>query len=380
MSGSIETIPTQPSVRSPKCTLPSRPPVMPPSRPMYWREDARGRDAADEVRGEVAVQDAEPVVAVHRPGGAGRDGLLAEAVVERAGDLALAVEHHRALLDAAHEQHRAQQPDAVLEGQVLGSRRPVRSAGSVSVAIWRVSPSRCRGASGIAAAPSRRPRRDLRARSPALAQGYRPLRPRHGHPSEDVGCAAGRAPLARAPALAPARRLAVAGVRRADARRRGRCCTLLPAYGAAAGLVPALLLAGFATYRWSRSPRRWRARCCAGGGRTCRGRRRRLRGRRCARSAAIAAWRAVPRRRTRAPRRRRVTVRRARRRRPPSAQRCAATTVRSQAPPSSPRDVAARDTWMQAARRRLPHVRAGPATRGARSALDRRPPTSRRRA
>ena len=36
MSGSIETMPTQPLVRSPKCTLPSRPPVMPPSRPMYW--------------------------------------------------------------------------------------------------------------------------------------------------------------------------------------------------------------------------------------------------------------------------------------------------------------------------------------------------------
>ena len=35
MSGSIETMPTQPTVRSPKCTLPSRPPVIPPSRPMY---------------------------------------------------------------------------------------------------------------------------------------------------------------------------------------------------------------------------------------------------------------------------------------------------------------------------------------------------------
>ena len=51
--------------------------------------------------------------------GAGANGLLAEAVVERAGDLALAVEHHRALLDAAHGEHRAHQPDAVLQGQVL---------------------------------------------------------------------------------------------------------------------------------------------------------------------------------------------------------------------------------------------------------------------
>ena len=36
MSGSIETIPTQPRVRSPKWTLPSRPWVTPASRPRYW--------------------------------------------------------------------------------------------------------------------------------------------------------------------------------------------------------------------------------------------------------------------------------------------------------------------------------------------------------
>ena len=36
MSGSIETIPTQPFVWSPKWTLPSRPRVMPSARPMYW--------------------------------------------------------------------------------------------------------------------------------------------------------------------------------------------------------------------------------------------------------------------------------------------------------------------------------------------------------
>ena len=34
MSGSIETIPTQPSRRSPKCMLPSLPPVGEPVRPM----------------------------------------------------------------------------------------------------------------------------------------------------------------------------------------------------------------------------------------------------------------------------------------------------------------------------------------------------------
>ena len=34
MSGSIETMPTLPSARSPKCMLPSLPPVTPPVRPM----------------------------------------------------------------------------------------------------------------------------------------------------------------------------------------------------------------------------------------------------------------------------------------------------------------------------------------------------------
>ncbi len=34
MSGSIETIPTQPSSRSPKCMFPSLPPVGAPLRPM----------------------------------------------------------------------------------------------------------------------------------------------------------------------------------------------------------------------------------------------------------------------------------------------------------------------------------------------------------
>ena len=68
MSGSIETIPTQPSSRSPKCTLPSRPRVTPPARPMYWAKIRAGVDAADDVRGQVAVQDAQPVLRRHREG------------------------------------------------------------------------------------------------------------------------------------------------------------------------------------------------------------------------------------------------------------------------------------------------------------------------
>src|SRR4051794_22101390 len=83
-------------------------------------EDAGGRDAADEVRAEVAVEDAQAVLRRHRERRADRDGLLAVAVVEGARDLALAGQVHRALLDAAHEQHVAQEGDAVVERQVLG--------------------------------------------------------------------------------------------------------------------------------------------------------------------------------------------------------------------------------------------------------------------
>src|SRR4051794_36682803 len=97
-------------------------------------EDPRGRDAADEVRAEVAVQDAQAVLRRHRERRADRDGLLSVAVVEGARDLALAVQVHRALLDAAHEQHVAQQGDAVVERQVLGYGggvlRPLRPGGA----------------------------------------------------------------------------------------------------------------------------------------------------------------------------------------------------------------------------------------------------------
>ena len=81
-------------------------------------EDAGRLHAAHEVRAEVAVQDAEPVLRAHREGGADAHGLLPEAVVEGARDLALAVEVHRALLDAPHEEHVAQERDAVVGRQV----------------------------------------------------------------------------------------------------------------------------------------------------------------------------------------------------------------------------------------------------------------------
>src|SRR6478609_7413166 len=97
-------------------------------------EDPPGGDPADEVRAEVAVEDAQAVLRRHRERRADRHGLLAVAVVERAGDLALAVQVHRALLDAAHEQHVAQEGDAVVERQVLGYGggvlRPLRPGGA----------------------------------------------------------------------------------------------------------------------------------------------------------------------------------------------------------------------------------------------------------
>ena len=162
-------------------------------------EDACRSDAADHVRGEVAVQDAEPVVAVHRPRGAGADGLPPEAVVERAGDLALPVEHHRALLDAAHGEHRAQEPYSVLQRKVryvgrsrfgrhliLSHKRDPGSAGSLSVPAARAGS----------------PPRGL----PCSGEGYPPR--------------GGGAALAHAAALADARRMAVAGLLRPHAHRR----------------------------------------------------------------------------------------------------------------------------------------------------------------
>ena len=76
-------------------------------------EDPRGCDPADEMPAQVAVQDAQPVLGGHGPGGADRHRLLAVAVVERPGHLALPVQRHRALLHGAHEEHVAQEPDTV---------------------------------------------------------------------------------------------------------------------------------------------------------------------------------------------------------------------------------------------------------------------------
>jgi hypothetical protein len=122
-------------------------------------EDARGGDPADEVRAQVAVQDAQAILRAHREARADRHGLLAEPVVEGAGHLALAVEVHRALLDAPHEEHVAQQRGSVVERQVLGrgGERRVRGHGVVLFPSW----SGARAGSPLAAR-AWRPGRDLR--------------------------------------------------------------------------------------------------------------------------------------------------------------------------------------------------------------------------
>ncbi len=199
-------------VRSPKCTLPSRPPVMPPSRPMYWAKIRAGVTPRMicAARSRCRMQSRSCAAIAHV--GAGRHGLLPEAVVERAGDLALPVEHHRALLDAAHHQHRAQQPDPVLDRQMLGY-----SAGCYVPAVPLPSPSGVttfpRGATGI--------------RRPAFAAGARAGSPPRCRAPGDYPARVD-AGLRRVERLAArlrwriARRLAVARVRRADGRRRGR--------------------------------------------------------------------------------------------------------------------------------------------------------------
>ena len=208
------------------------------------------------------MQDAEAVGGRHRPGRADGDGLLAEPVVEGPGHLALPVEVHRALLDRAHEQHRAQQADPVVRGQVRGwalrggwcwdrSERPCcwsPSSPFVSAVEDGISASPFRHLVGISARDANRPGRGYRVRTlVAMAE---------------IGTRLARGGAA-APALAAARRLAVADVRRRDAagdgaaalaadRRRGQRLDR----GAAAGGLPE-------RHRDRAARRARRRRCCA---------------------------------------------------------------------------------------------------------------------
>ncbi len=204
--------------------------------------------------------------------GPGRDGLLAEAVVEGARDLALAVEHHRPLLDAAHREHRAQEAGAVVQRQVLARFACQRAA---------------------------RPRARLRRRHavgcpiPFLVRAIRdpPARPmvlaaRAGSPPRVLPCpgqgypprgGSTRSGSGRARALAAARRVALAGFfALAPLARRRRCSRALPPYdGAPPGLIGCVLLAGFANLFLVAVVAPLAGRRCAAAGPTCRARSRR---------------------------------------------------------------------------------------------------------
>ena len=72
------------------------------------------RRAAREVARELAVERGDDVVRPEREPGAGGDGLLAAAGVDRARDAALAVERHHAILEDALQEDEPEQRDAVV--------------------------------------------------------------------------------------------------------------------------------------------------------------------------------------------------------------------------------------------------------------------------
>ena len=184
-------------------------------------EDLDRRHAADQVRGQVTVQDAQPILGGHRERRAGRDGLLAVPVVERAGNLALAVEAHRPLLDAAHHQHRAQQLGPVRELEVVGglaADRYHRVVGAKRRVGRHLSCLPCRWAG--AGSPSSRLKGPLRDRRRGPRWGVAEITPRLGRSRGPIPLAENGWRLARPCSLALPRRLAVADVRGAVAGRR----------------------------------------------------------------------------------------------------------------------------------------------------------------
>ena len=127
IAGRWLTIAISPSRESAMWTLPSRPLRRPVGAAHVVGEDPPRLDAAGDVHAHVAVERRADVVGAHR----GRDpdgrGLVPAARVERAGDLALAVEDVPALLDAARDQHVAVDRRAGPRG-----RDPPRSPRSAS--------------------------------------------------------------------------------------------------------------------------------------------------------------------------------------------------------------------------------------------------------
>ena len=211
------------------------------------------------------MQDAQAVLRGHRERRADRHGLLAVAVVERAGDLALAVEVHRALLDAAHQEHVAQEGDAIVERQVLRSGGAGSSTPPAARRSWPSgvsSPFVVADPEGIAAGGPAVP-------APRAGISGRRARLRRGYPTRRVGRACWLYPQLRCRrrerALWRSRlrwrlrgRDAVARVRAGARRRRGA-----PARAADRGRGPARAVAALAAGGLLQ-PRRRRDRRAAG--------------------------------------------------------------------------------------------------------------------
>ena len=147
--------------------------------------------AADEVGAEVAVQDAHPVAGPEHERRADRDRLLAAAVVEAAGDLALAIERDRALLGGAHHRH---VPEQVARG-----------------------PRGSTAARAAAPRPARRARQHSPSRVRSTVRGQARLRRRHRMASSLLrpSCLAGRFGISSRPAW-PFRRFGISSTAPTD--------------------------------------------------------------------------------------------------------------------------------------------------------------------
>ena len=258
-------MPTQPLVRSPKCTLPSRPRVMPSCAAHVLGEDPPRLDAADDVGGEVAVQDAQAVLRrpsprsprrTRPPGRTRRRSSPAPCPAGRASSRAPRCR-------ASSASRAAARPGPRWSGARL--RRAVSSVRAVSVAIWRFLSLR-----GFCAPPGIARGAPVRAGGiSAAARVDGAIQPiRHGGFTLDADD--GRVREVAAAALAAARGVAVARVRRADRRRRGPGrAAAVPGRGPDA--IGALLVAGvLQPARGRAAGAAVRACCCAAAGATCR--------------------------------------------------------------------------------------------------------------
>ena len=227
---SIETSGKTPFAGAPKCMLPSRPRRRAVRPAEEVREDVGHRHPAGEVAGQLAVERRDDVVRPEREPRPGGHGLLHAPGVDAAGDPALAVERHDALLRQALEEHqpeqlepvsRARHSGAALAGSDVRLSSQAAPRGRPGLRHARLVASSSSGANGTgvsggATSDGRRveqlerfPRRRAtarvaggagRARSPPGARaGVRSSRPSRGSPAGRAARpSAGRGPRRRA--------------------------------------------------------------------------------------------------------------------------------------------------------------------------------------